>query len=191
MINIKFQTDQSGANNNVCSGSDIIFNFSITDTYNVVGAYISLKKSSGTTASISALIYNASNGGGSLVASSTVLASSITQSYDIIPFLFSNITLSTGSSYSLVLRSTTSCVGSNPYSMKSGNFEILNSDTNTIINTGYGVSSNLNSLCSFTSSATLTKGQKIYLNNNKSIKFRLGSKLPKIYKGNVLIYNPN
>lgn len=155
-INIKFQTDQTGANSNVCSGSNILFNFSLTDTYNLVSADISLKKGSATTASIVATVYDGANGTGNVVASSTILAANVTQSYASIIFPFSNITLSPNVSYSLVLSSTTSCSGSSPYSMKSGNFQVLNSDTGTILNTGYGISASIFSVVSITANSTLS-----------------------------------
>lgn len=232
-INIKFQTDQTGANSNVCSGASIVFNFSLTDTYNLTTADISLKKGSGTTQSITASVYNQANGGGSVVASATVLAANITQSYSSIIFDFNNVLLSAGTSYSLVLSSTTSCSGSSPYSMKSGNFQVLNSDTNTILNTGYGISANILSDSTASASAnvippsptptntatntptntptntstntptntptnqniTPTPTPTIPINkirrNANAVKLRLGSKAPKMYRGNSLIYNPN
>lgn len=189
--NIKFQTDQSGANSNVCSGTSQIFNFSLADTYKLVGAYISLKKGSSTTASISIDIHSGANGTGTIVASSAIAASSITQSYTDTGFLFNNIILSPNIPYSLVISSSTSCSGSSPYSMKSGNFQVLNYDTGGQLSTGYGVSANILNICSLSATSTLTKGQKIYLSNNKTAKYRLGSKIPKIYRGNTILYNPN
>lgn len=189
--NIKFQTDQTGANTNVCSTQSQIFNFSLANTYNLTQADITLKKGSGTTASITVSIYNAANGGGSVVASSTVLAANITQSYASILFSFNNIVLSPNIGYSLVISSSTSCIGSNPYSMKSGNFQVLNADTGGQLNTGYGVSASVAGNCTITGLSTFTKGQIIYLSNNKNTKFRIGSKIPKIYRGNTILYNPN
>jgi hypothetical protein len=190
-INIKFQTDQSGANNNVCSGTSQVFNFSLTDTHNVSYADISLKKGSGTTSDIVCSIYDAPNGGGSLVSSVTVLAANVTQTFESTLFTFTNTTLSPGIPYSLVISSSTSCVGSNPYSMKSGNFQVLNSDTGGLLNTGYGISANITTLCSLSANSSIIKGQRIFINGNKTVKFRLGSKTPKMYKGNSVLYNPN
>lgn len=189
--NIKFQTDQTGANKNVCSGTSEIFNFSITDTYNVSEADIVIKKGSGTTDSIIASIHNQPNGGGSVVGSATVLANNITQSYTSIIFSFSGVILSPGNSYSLVISSSTSCSGNDPYSLKSGNFQVYNADTNTLLNTGYGISSTVLCATTLSSSATVTKGQKVFIDSNKLIKIRLGSKTPKTYRGNNIIYNPN
>lgn len=152
-INIKFQTDQTGANLNVCSTQSQIFNFSLTDTYNVTDADIVLKTGSGTTGSITASIHNQANGGGSVVASSTVLAANITQSYTTIVFSFSNVLLSPNTAYSLVISSSTSCSGSNPYSMKGGNFQIYNSDTNTLLGVGYNISSSVLSNSTFSANA--------------------------------------
>lgn len=151
-MGVTFQTDQTGANSNVCSTTSQAFNFSLAQSAIVDSASFVIKKGSGTTASIVASIYNAANGGGSLVESVTVLASSISQTFETITFTFSgNITLDAGISYSLVVSSSTSCSGSSPYSMKSGNFQVLNG--NTVINTGYGVSADILNVTSITSDA--------------------------------------
>lgn len=152
---IQFQTDQSGANINICSTQSQIFNFSLTNTYNAKEADIVLKKGSGTTASVIATIYNQPNGGGSVVASSTVLAANVSQSYASVVFTFNTI-LSPNVPYSLVISSSSSCSGNSPYSMKGGNFQVYNADTNNILNTGYGISSNINSASTFTANLSVS-----------------------------------
>lgn len=138
-MGIKFQTDQSGANNNVCTTTSQTFNFSLARSAILDSASFSLKKGSGTTASIVVAIHDQPNGGGSIVESVTVLATNITQVFSDIVFTFSgNTTLNAGTSYSLVVSSSTSCTGNNPYSIKVGNFQVLDSGGG-IINTGYGI----------------------------------------------------
>lgn len=167
-MGIKFQTDQSGANNNVCSGTSQIFNFSLARSAIISEADFVIKKGSGTTASIVIGIYDAPNGGGSLVESVTVLASNVTQLFTTISFIFSgNTTLSAGTSYSLVVSSTTSCVGNSPYSMKSGNFQII--DNGTIINTGYGIASDIGNLTTLTSTISLTSNIGSNILSNTSV----------------------
>jgi hypothetical protein len=217
--NIKFQTDQSGANKNICFGTGVIFNFSLTTQSNLVSADIVIKKGSSTSDNISVSIYDQSNGGGNLVALCSVDASSITQSYETIIFQFNNVLLFPNISYSLVLSSTTSCTGSDPYSMKSGNFQVLNSETGLLLNTGYGISSNVSSVSTLSSnlnvvgptptptstnalptsptstptptpSNTSNFDKQPNIGNKRAI-LRLGVKNPKIYRGSSLIYNPN
>lgn len=155
MASIIFTTDQSGANQNICStavASTVTFNFSLSSNYDAYSANITMKKASGTTAPVVVTIYNQPNGGGSSVGSSTVLAANITQSFAPIEFLFSSLSLTAGTSYSLVLSSTTSCSGSNPYSFKSGNFQVTDKVTGAVINTGYGIASAMTSVATLTSS---------------------------------------
>lgn len=216
--NIKFQTDQTGANQNVCSGSSITFNFSLTNISNLVEANIVLKKGSSTVENIVVSVYDQQNGGGSLVASVEIPANDITQSYTPTAFNFNNVILSPDISYSLVLSSASSCSGSSPYSMKSGNFQVLNSDTNILLNTGYGVSASVFGIGTFLADATVmlpsptptatptmtpattpTPTPTISATPNitqtlrvgiKNVKFKLGIKSPKIYQGNLLVYDP-
>lgn len=167
-MGIKFQTDQSGANNNVCSGSSQIFNFSLARSATIDSADFVIKKGSGTTASIVVSIHNAVNGGGSVVESVTVLASNITQLFTTIAFIFSgNTTLTAGTSYSLVVSSTTSCVGSSPYSMKSGNFQVT--DSGIILNTGYGIASDISNSTTLISSASLGSNISSNILSNTSV----------------------
>lgn len=155
-MSIKFQTDQTGANNNVCSSTSQIFNFSLSTSNTVSSATFDIKKGSGTTASITVSIYNQPNGSGSVVESVTVLASSITQTFAPIAFNFTgSTTLSADTSYSLVVSSTTSCTGNNPYSMKSGNFQLIDTGSGSVINTGYGIS------CGILCDATITSSSNI------------------------------
>lgn len=145
IINVKFTTDQSGQATNVCSGTDVKFNFSLnntTDTYNLAGAYIETSRGNGNTSTdISAILYSGPNGTGSQLAISTVSYSTISAAgYAVVPFLFTGVTLSPATSYSLVIRSSVSCNGSNPYSIKYKTFTVLNADTNNTLNTGYGIS---------------------------------------------------
>lgn len=154
-MGIKVQTDQTGANQNVCSGTSLTFNFSLSTNYTLDNADFVIKKGSGTTASIVATVYDQKNGAGNVVATVSILAASVTQSFTTIIFNF-NTNLSADVSYSLVVSSTSSCVGSAPYSMKSGNFQVLDSDTNTVINTGYGISTNTNSISTVTANASQT-----------------------------------
>lgn len=143
-MGIKFQTDQSGANNNVCSSTSQIFNFSLARSSILDSASFSIKKGSGTTETIVVEVYNQSNGSGNIVESVSVLAANVTQTFSNILFTFSgNTTLNAGTSYSLKISSSTSCSGSSPYSIKSGNFQVLDTTTNSVLNTGYGVAADL------------------------------------------------
>lgn len=161
MAQIVFQTDQSGANTNICStvvASTVTFNFSVSSNYDAYSANIVMKKASSTVDPVTVTIYNQPNGGGSAVGSSTVLASAVTQSFATITFLFSSLTLVAGTSYSLVLSSTTGCSGSLPYSFKAGNFQVLDKTTLTVINTGYGIASALTSVATL---SPTTKASKV------------------------------
>lgn len=197
-MSIKLQTDQSGANNNICTGTSATFNFSLASNNTLDQADFVIKKGSGTTASIVVTIYNQPNGGGSVVSSSTVLAANVTQSFSTIVFAFSSVSLTAGTSYSAVLSSSTSCSGNNPYSFKSGNFQIIDSGGG-VINTGYGIDANVNSASSLSCSTNLsalisssinnaaTASVLITLNkaNNNHIKID-GAGIPtKLYLGNT------
>lgn len=160
MSQIIFQTDQSGANTNICAtaaASTVTFNFSVSSGYDVYSANIVMKKASGTVDPVVVTIYNQPNGGGSSVGSSTVLASAVTQSFATVTFLFSGVTLAANTSYSLVLSSTTGCSGSFPYSFKAGNFQVLDKTTSTVINTGYGIASALTSVATMSPAARASK----------------------------------
>lgn len=161
---ISFQTDQSGANINICSTSSHIFNFSLASNNTLTQATFVTKKGSGTTANIVVSVYDQPNGGGNLVSSSTVLASSISQSFASVVFSFADISLNSGTSYSLVISSSTSCSGNSPYSFKAGNFQVIDSG-GTIINTGYGISSTINSISTITSTAN----QSMAISSNTSV----------------------
>lgn len=152
-MGIKFQTDQSGANNNICTTASEIFNFSLARSAVLDSASFSIKKGSGTTATIVVAVYDQPNGAGSVVESISVAAANITQTFSNIVFTFSgNTTLNAGTSYSLKVSSTTSCSGSNPYSIKVGNFQVLDTTSGGIINTGYGISSDILNASTVTSS---------------------------------------
>lgn len=143
-MGIKFQTDQSGANNNVCSTTSQIFNFSLARSNTLEAADFSIKKGSGTTASIIVTVYDQPNGAGNVVESVTVLASNVTQTFSTIVFTFAGTTtLNAGTSYSLKVSSTTSCVGNSPYSIKVGNFQVIDTTSGGVINTGYGIGANI------------------------------------------------
>lgn len=166
MSQIVFQTDQSGANQNICStavASTVTFNFSVSANYEAYSANITMKKASGTTDPVTITIYDQPNGGGAAVGSSTVLASAVTQSFEPIEFLFSGLTLTAGTSYSLRLSSPSSCAGSSPYSFKSGNFQVTDRLTSAVINTGYAIASNI------TSVATATASPKASLKTNSQM----------------------
>lgn len=142
MTQIIFQTDQSGANQNICStavASTVTFNFSLISDYQAYSANIVMKKGSGTTLPVTVTVYDQPNGGGSSLGSASVLASAVTQSFSPIEFVFSSLNLTSGVAYSLVISSAESCSGSSPYSFKSGNFQIVDRVTGGVINTGYGI----------------------------------------------------
>lgn len=160
MAEIIFQTDQTGANQNICAtavASTVTFNFSLSGNYTAYSANITIKKASGTTDPVEAKIYSQPNGGGSVVASSSVLASAVTQSFSSIEFLFLNANLTANTSYSLVLSSITSCSGNSPYSFKSGNFQIIDKSTGSVINTGYAIVSNIYAQATLAASSRINR----------------------------------
>jgi len=166
MAEIIFQTDQTGANQNICStavASTVTFNFALSANYTAYAASITIKKASATVDPVVATIYSQPNGGGSVVSSSSVAASAVTQSFAPIEFLFTNAALTAGNSYSLVLSSTSSCSGSTPYSFKSGNFQIVDRITSAVINTGYAI------ISSMSANTTLTAAPKASIVTSSSL----------------------
>lgn len=169
-MGIKFQTDQSGANNNVCSTTSQIFNFSLARSNTLEVADFVIKKGSSTTASIVVAVYDQPNGLGNIVESVTVLASNITQTFATIVFTFAgSTTLSAGTSYSLKVSSTTSCSGSSPYSIKAGNFQVIDTTTNNIINTGYGIGADIFNVSSITSVADAKYNSLSTISTNNTV----------------------
>lgn len=156
-MGIQFQTDQSGANNNVCTTTSQTFNFSLARSNTLESASFSIKKGSSTTAAIIVTVYDQPNGTGNTVESISVAAANVTQTFSNILFTFTgNTTLNAGTSYSLKVSSSTSCSGSSPYSIKVGNFQVIDTTTNNIINTGYGIGADLLSNSSLTASSNAT-----------------------------------
>lgn len=140
MATIYFATDQSGANTEVCTTSSSIFNFSASAAHTVAYASLVVKKGSSTTVGITAALYDAANGGGSVVASVTVTAANVSQTYTATTFTFpANTTLTANQTYSLKISSTTACGGSAAYFFKAGNFQIYNNDTSALVSVGYGI----------------------------------------------------
>lgn len=139
-MSISFKTDQSGAQAQICSGTSSTFNFSVATNSVVTTGVFSMKRGSGSTGSVTAAIHNQPNGGGSVVASVSVPAASISQTFGDITFTFpANTQLTGGTSYSLVLSSATGCGGSSAYGFKPGSFQVFDDTTNAVINVGYGV----------------------------------------------------
>lgn len=216
-MGIHFKTDQSGANNNICVTESLTFNFSLANNAILDYASFSIKKGSGTTASIIARVYDQANGAGNIVESVTVLAANVAQTFGDIIFTFSgNTTLTAGTSYSLKVTSSTLCTGNNPYSMKSGNFQVIDTTSGGVINTGYGIGANLvnnatmlataesnyfiesnaSSIVTLNSVATRTgnnnNNRKIKLDgNNIPVKIYLGGQKRTVYHGNRKVLDKN
>lgn len=137
---ISFKTDQSGAAANICTTSSSVFNFSVSSNSTVNTGVFAMKRGSGSTGSVTATIYNQPGGVGSVVASTSVLAASISQTFADVIFTFpADTNITAGTSYSIKISSDTSCTGNAPYSFKPGNFQVIDDATNTVVNTGYGI----------------------------------------------------
>lgn len=153
-MSISFKTDQSGAQAQICSGTSSTFNFSVAANSVVTTGVFAMKRGSSSTGSVTAAIHNQPNGGGSVVASVSVSAASISQTFGDITFTFpANTQLTGGTSYSLVLSSATSCGGSSAYGFKPGSFQVFDDTTNTVINTGYGVDAAIAAVATVSESA--------------------------------------
>lgn len=139
-MSISFKTDQSGAQAQICSGTSSTFNFSVAANSTVTTGVFSMKRGSTSTGSVTAAIHNQPNGGGTVVASVAIPAASFSQTFTDMTFTFpANTQLTSGTAYSLVISSATSCGGSAAYAFKPGSFQVIDDTTNTVINTGYGV----------------------------------------------------
>lgn len=139
-MSISFKTDQSGANAQICSGSSSKFNFSVSSLATVTTGVFSMKRGSDSTGSVTVAIYDQPNGAGSIVVAVSIAAASFSQTFADMTFNFPEGTqLSAGTSYSLAISSATGCGGSDAYSIKPGNFQVIDNATNAVINTGYGV----------------------------------------------------
>lgn len=156
MATIYFTTDQSGANTEVCTTASSAFNFSAASDHTAAYASLVVKRGSGTTAGLTVAIYNGANASGSVVATVTVPAASISQTYGAVQFDFpANTVLAANQTYSLKVSSTTSCGGSNAYFFKAGNFQIYNNATAALLSVGYGIGSTVVAAPAASAHATL------------------------------------
>lgn len=140
MADISFQTDQSGANSEICSTASSTFNFSVSSAYTATYASFVMKRGSGSTGSVTVAIYNGANASGSVVASVSTAAAAFSQTYTTMTFTFpANTNLTANATYSLKISSATACGGSNAYFIKAGSFQVLSSAA-TVLSVGYGLS---------------------------------------------------
>lgn len=143
-MSISFKTDQSGAQAQICSGTSSVFNFSVATSSTVTTGVFAMKRGSASTGSVTAAIYNQPNGLGDVVASVSIPAASFSQTFGDITFTFpANTQLTAQTSYSLKISSATTCGGSDAYAFKPGSFQVIDNNTNTVVNTGYGVSADI------------------------------------------------
>lgn len=140
-MSISFQTNKTGAAAAVCSTSTIKYNFSVARNSTVSNATFAMSKGSSTTASCTVAIYDQPNGGGSIIASVTLPASAfVSSSYPDVVFTFpANTTVTANTDYSLVISSATGCNGASAYSLKPGSFQVVDTTTGTVLNTGYAI----------------------------------------------------
>lgn len=141
-MSVSFQTNKTGAAATVCTTATIKYNFSVAQNTTAAAATFAMSKGSSTTASCTVAIYNQPNGGGSVVASVSLPASAFSSSsYPDVVFTFpANTNLTANTNYSLVISSSTGCNGATAYSMKPGSFQVIDTATAQVLNTGYAIS---------------------------------------------------
>lgn len=154
-MSVSFQTNKTGAAATVCSTSTIKYNFSVAENTVAEKATFAMSRGTSTTASCTVAIYNQPNGGGSVIASVTLPASSfVSSSYPDVVFTFpANTNLSVNTDYSLVITSSTGCNGANAYSLKPGSFQVIDTITAQVLNTGYAIAAAPSGHVSTTASA--------------------------------------